>query len=281
MSPFQTVKEIEEYVDNQAEIKKIKEQREKDKKRNLEIVRSKVHAIDMIEKANNDKMVPFILSSKKKYMSLSGFINEVKDKYPDIVVFDVKEATAEPKTMPHKHNSLGASPKSVTYPELSPYFMKIKQGLAKCMAQGGLFVISLDDSLSMNAAGDSSPVNNSSPTNLQGEKTQSLPALKPLFHEQVLPASILNLAELNNNSVFMKVLANTQYAKLALDTQLHPQFRVCVWGKYKIDNPNPLRMEEITTKIHRKYSQAQGNGEGIDLSGINIIVWDEKVSVQD
>src|SRR3990167_7577507 len=260
VNPFLSLAEIEEYKHKQDFIQVQKEDRRKNEKRMVEIVKSRAHCIELIGKAKDSKMLPFLISTKEKYAHLSDILLELKERFPDHYVFDVIKATAEKD----QHAMVEASPgtrRSKESKPKSPYMHQTKHTLARMLAKGGLFVISLDESPNHIPA-ESSP--KSKPLQI------ALPAVRPLFDKSCFPSALFNPSELEHSAVFDPILQHTDHAYQV--KTIHKDFYVLLWGKFKIEGETATFFDKIT----RKYGAAQGNGEGVDLRACNLIVWGGK-----
>lgn len=83
------------------------------------------------------------------------------------------------------------------------YMAEVKRNLAKLMAQGGVFVINIDDSDIV-------------------YESLSDPDLKEFYNSSTFPSQILNLSQVGIKEIHQKVLAETEYAGKTLS----PEFKV-------------------------------------------------------
>lgn len=260
VNPFLSLTEIEEYKHKQDFIQVQKEDRRKNEKRIVEVVKNRDHCIDLMVKAKESKMLAFLVSTKEKYAHLSDILSELKEKFPQQFVFDVVKANSDASANPIIEVSPGTRRHKETK-QVSQYMLQTKHALATMMAKGGLFVISLDETPNHHPQ-ESSPKSKS--------LHMALPAVRPLFDKSCFPSALFNPADLDHSAVFDPVLQHTDYAYQV--KSIHKDFHVLLWGKYKLEG-------EVSTffeKVSRKYGAAQGNGEGVDLRACNLIVWGGK-----
>ena len=98
------------------------------------------------------------------------------------------------------------------YGQYETYIESVKQGLAQSIAEGGIFIINIDDS----------PV-----------KYESLydPDLKEFYSRSHFPTQIMHPDQLAIKEVYSKILLNTEYA----GNPLNPDFRVSKFLFIKTD----------------------------------------------
>lgn len=178
VSPFQSRAEIDSFIQRRDEHRKFKESRIKEKLFKLEVTESKASLLSLIKISANNQRVPLVLSSKAFYISLKEVLEALKaaDADLDISIFDIRRAKIERK--------FGQN--------YQKYMQEVKQGLARCMALGGLFVINIDDST---------------------VKYEDLydPDLKEFYQIGVFPSQILNRSQLVIKEVYSKVLLGTEF----------------------------------------------------------------------
>lgn len=178
VSPFQSRTEIDNFIQRRDEHRKFKESRVKEKLFQMEVTESRTQLINLIKLAAKNNRVPLCLSSKAFYINLHEVSECLKsgEELPDIEIFDIRKAKIEKK--------FGEGYDS--------YMQNIKEGLAKCMVNGGLFVINIDDS-------------DVKYTDLYD------PDLKEFYEIGVFPSQILDREKLRIKEVYGKVLEGTEY----------------------------------------------------------------------
>lgn len=85
---------------------------------------------------------------------------------------------------------------------LAAWMRGVKEGLAACLALGGVYCMNLDEGLSQELLA---------------------PSLGQFYHPYYLPAEVLSLSELHADSVFKQVLKGTVHEGVSV---IHPEFRV-------------------------------------------------------
>jgi len=180
VSPFQSRAEIDNFIQSRDEHRKLKESRIKEKMFKLEVI-NKISQLDqLITFSAKNNRVPLILSSKAFYTNINELIaalNKIEGK-PEgfsIEIFDMRRAKVE-----------------LQHGNFDGYMAKTKIGLATAIANGGLFVINVDDS--------------------DVEYTELYdPDLKEFYVRQCFPAQILLRKELKIREVYKKVLEGTEF----------------------------------------------------------------------
>lgn len=235
---------IEHFINHQKAIQYTKDFRKKEDKKVVEVVENREELVDKIRKSYFTGMTPFMMSSLKTYMSLAEFCGITQSHFNHLYVLDVRklnQAVVQP--------TASLSPK---HSNLSEDMLEVKENLAKILAEGGLFIISLDESIA-----DTSK-----------EDRQLVSTLNSLYNTQCLPHGILNKEDLLNPSIYKKVLSGTDYEKV---TAIHPNAVVMVWGRLKPDT-SKTDSQAILEKVKRKYERIPGVSEGIDMTPLNIYI---------
>ena len=229
------LKDIDDYVGNQRLIQVVKEDRRKEENRIIDYVKSELPLVAILETAFKNRMVPFVFSSKESYIDLEGFISNFADRFSNIFVFDLREATLHPN--PSRRDLKG------NYPKMDGFYEKVKENLARIIAEGGLFIINMDDSLAQNLDFPD-------------------PDPKEYFTPRVLPSQIFYLKEFVIPEVFNKVTIGTKWENTK---QVNEGMRVVVWSKYKIEEC--LTKEELNRIIEKKF------GHKLPLKEMNFLVY--------
>ena len=248
-SPFQPMKDITEFLKNQKSIQISKENRKRDEKKVIDIVAHKENILNKLQLSYDAKMTPFVLSSMKAYIDLKEVVEIIRGNVKNVFVFDVKKANDEISSGPaHLSNLTTRSPSS------SLYMSKVKHALAGILADGGVFIISLDSDLE----------NKPTPA-----ESQALPALTTLYSPNYFPSQILHPEDLANPSVFKKVLQSTKHED---KTEISKDAIVMLWGKMKIEATQ--QTDVMYDKIKRTYEKKSGHAEGVEMTPLNIYVID-------
>lgn len=234
-----------DFVNHQKFIQSIKDYRKKEGKKVLEIIDDRERIADYLKKSYSVGMTPLMMSSLTAYISLGEFCGIVQGKFDHLFVVDVRKLNLQ--AIGPKND--GASPKKNRGP--SKEMLEVKYNLAKILAEGGLLVISLDESIS-----DTSK-----------DETQIMSTLNSLYNTQCLPEGILTKDDLMNPSIFKKVLQGTEFANV---TKVHPNAIIMVWCRLKINTSRGK--EDLLEKIKSKYERVPGVSEGIEMSSLNFYI---------
>lgn len=243
INPFQPLSAIEEFINHQKMIQFTKDLRKKEEKKVMEIIEDRERICDKIIRSYASGMTPFLLSSLNAYISLAELCGTIQGKFNHLFVLDVRklnQATVNPTA------SLG--PKSSGF---SDEMLEVKYNLARILAEGGLFLISVDESIS----------------DISKEENQLVSTLNSLYNQQCLPQGILNKEDLFNPSVFKKILQGTDFEKA---TSIHPNTVIAVWGRQKLEIKKDH--QEMLEKIKRKYERKAGVAEGIDMISLSVFI---------
>lgn len=243
MNLFQPLEAIEDFIVHQKMIQATKEFRKKEEKKVVEIIEERELIPDKLKKSYFSGMTPFVLSSLGAYMSLAEFCGIVQGSFNHLFVADVRKlnlATVSPTAnLAHKSSAM------------SDDMREVKENLARVIAEGGLLIISLDESIA----------------EIAKEETQLVSTLSSLYNPNSLPHGILSKEDLSNPSVFKKVLRDTEFESA---TGVHANAYVMVWARLKPDANRDKN--EILEKIKRKYERVPGVSEGIDMNPLNIYI---------
>lgn len=246
-NPIQPMSQILDYINNFKKIQLTKEFRKREEKKIVDLVNHKESILNKIELSYEAGMTPFVLSTMNAYLSLKDVSSIIEQNNRQVYIFDVKRALLDLTNGPAKlANPISRSP------DASQYMQATKHALARILSQGGVFIISLDDS--------------STPTSSEGQ-LMSVPSLAPLYHPKFFPSQILFPDDLKNPSVFRKVLEDTEYQSA---DEINKEAIVMVWGKLKMKPDDSLSV--MLEKIMRHYEKKPGHSDGVPMNPMNIYV---------
>lgn len=240
---FQPLAAVEEFITQQKMIEAAKEFRKKEEKKVIEVIEDRDLIADKLKKSYFSGMTPFMVSSLSAYISLAEFCGIVQGKFNHLFVVDVRKLNLSAVSP-----SASLAPKKTNFSE---EMLEVKENLARILAEGGLLIISLDESIADTAK----------------EDAQLVSTLNSLYNPQCLPHGILSKDDLSNPSVFKKVLQGTEFEKT---TTIHSNCFVMVWARIKPDTNR--EKQEIFEKIKRKYERVPGVSEGIEMNPLNIYI---------
>lgn len=244
VNPFQPLAAILDFVHHQKFIQVMKDCRKKESLKVLEIIDNREKIADHLKQSYSIGMTPLMMSSLSAYVSLGEFCGLVQNRFNHLFVADIR-----------KLNLLTIGPLNVSttprHTQLSPEILEVKYNLAKILAEGGLFVISIDESIS-----DTSK-----------EETQIVSTLNSLYNPKAFPHGILSKDDLMNPSIYKKVLQDTEFSDAK---EVHPNAVIMVWCRLKIDTNNDR--DKLIEKIKRKYERVPGVREGIEMTPLNFYI---------
>ena len=194
VSPFQSREEIERFIQARDEHRKLKESRIKEKLFKLEVTNEVGQLHKLINNSAKNGRVPLVLSSKAFYTNLGELVTALDSSQGEeklaIQVFDMRRAKVE-----------------LQHGDFMGYMQQIKEGLADCLANGGIFVINVDDS------------------DVDYSELYD-PDLKEFYLRECFPSQILTRSDLKIREVYKKVLEGTEFAPLLFNEKFKVSFFV-------------------------------------------------------
>lgn len=221
ISPLMSLKDIDEYIHSQNMYKNKRNDRHKEEKRLVAILNKKNFFLDMLNRSWGNQMVPFVLSTMERYTNIKELTESLSEDFKTIHQFDMREASKYPNPA-----SKSLSRKS---PPLTDFHLQSKTNLAQIMAEGGLYIINIDDS--------QSPY-----------QSIGYPYPKEIYNSSYFPSQLMSLSELAIPEVFSQVTDGTPYEGLE---KLSPDMRVMIWTKFKL--PERTDTEALRFKVEREF----------------------------
>ena len=218
INPFDSREEIEEKIDNQASKKKVlKEKIEREKNIKLLRLESLNDTVEQMLDSNSKNRVPLLLSSREKlYTNLEKFLEVLKthEKISEkfIFNFDLRKCAAK------KEDGT-----------LDSYMQEVKQSLARCIVEGGLFIVNIDDSeIEYNELSE--------------------PEIYDFYCKDSLPKELFKKRDLQTPECYEKVLQGTEFEGGEFNVE---GFNIAVWSKFKVSEG--MNFDMIVDKVERRY----------------------------
>ena len=199
INPFYTAEEIEAANENRSKYQLQLEIANKKKEQlfKVSVVDGLKKVLQKVWEVYQRDRVPLVLSEKATDITLQEFVEENKLINPDLETFVLD--------MRHIKESQKRG-------RIDDRYAEIKNGLARCIAKGGLFIVNMDDS------------------DVSFEDT-SEPDIKEFYNSRALPSQLLEQSVFRMEGVYKRVLQDTEWA----DENLNDGFMVIVWSRFKVD----------------------------------------------
>jgi len=215
ISPFESGENIEAFLSTRKQKERLKNDIEREKNLKMLKIENLSDCRQQVLESNKNNRIPLVLSSKYScYMNISQFISRFVDPCEFHYVFDLRKA-AVLRSQSEKYRAL---------------IQEIKTSLAHCIAEGGVFILSLDES------------------DVDYAKLFE-PDIKDFYQQSYLPRELMFRKEMQTPEVFEKVLAGTPWE----GSTFNEGFRIVIWSKYKIDEN--LDFEKISNTVGRRFKE--------------------------